>query len=43
MSELLVDAKEWAKKPWNAFGKKKVCNCVIIDIYTLYMLLIDCC
>lgn len=22
MSELLVDAKQWAKHPWNAFGKK---------------------
>jgi len=24
MSELLLDAKQWAKHPWNAFGKKVV-------------------
>ena len=24
MTEMLVDAKQWAKKPWNSFGKKKV-------------------
>jgi len=24
MSELLLDAKQWAKHPWNAFGKKAV-------------------
>jgi hypothetical protein len=26
MSELVIDAKEWAKHPWNAFGKKVVRN-----------------
>jgi hypothetical protein len=24
MSELVIDAKQWAKHPWNAFGKKVV-------------------
>jgi len=24
MRELLQDAREWAKHPWNAFGKKAV-------------------
>jgi len=24
MSELLLDARQWAKHPWNAFGKKVV-------------------
>ena len=24
MTDLLVDAKQWAKTPWLAFGRKKV-------------------
>ena len=24
MTEMLADAKEWAKTPWNAFRRKKV-------------------
>jgi len=33
MSELLLDAKQWAKHPWNAFGKKVVSIQIQIQFY----------